>query len=201
MAIADLLTSIAEKIQRVYALKDNKPYINSLEITDYRYFNQEGKRTAILEKLDTSNGTNFYYFCNSATDLVEVDLDFSKATQMYGAFRGCTALTTVENLNLSKVTGDSNFSNVFYNCSALKKVSVIANTIKRNISFSYSPLLTLESAKSILLGLYNYAGNYYEFSFTITFHADTWTLLDNDGTTAPDGLTWREYVNSIGWNA
>lgn len=201
MSIAEKLVTIAEKLQRVYALKDNKPYIDTREITDYRYFNQEGKRTAILEKLDTSNGTNFYYFCYNATDLVKVSCNFANAVQVYGAYRGCTALTTVENLNLSKVSSSANLTNLFNGCSALKDVTVVENSIKANITFANSPLLTLESAKSILLGLFNYAGNYYEFSYTITFHADTWVLLDNDGATAPNGLTWREYVASIGWNA
>lgn len=200
MAIADLLTSIAEKIQRVYALKDNKPYINSLEITDYRYFNQEGKRTAILKKLDTSNGTNFYYFCYNATDLVKADFNFANAVQVYGAYRGCTALTTVENLNLSTVSSSANLTNLFGGCSALTDVTVISETIRANITFANSPLLTLESAKSILLGLRNYSGDYYELSYTITFHADTWALLNADGATSPDGTTWEEYTANKGWN-
>ena len=153
MTLSQLLVSIAEKIQRVYALKDNKPYINSVEITDFRYFNQEGKRNNIINKLETSNGENFYNYCYNAKGLVEVDNDFSKSAQMYGAFYNCSDLETVVYADFSKVTGATNLNNVFNGCTALKNITFKSNCIKSNISFSASSLLSDESIQSIIDGL------------------------------------------------
>lgn len=131
-----------------------KPYIDTSKITDFRYFNQEGKRTAILSKLDTSNGTNFYYFCYLATDVVTVDLDFSKATQCVNAFSGCTALETVVYLDFSSMAwGSGNLSGMFTGCTALKNVTLKPNCLQANISFSACSLLTDESVQSIIGGL------------------------------------------------
>lgn len=131
-----------------------KPYIDTREIKDFRYFNQEGVRTALLEKLDTSNSTNFFYFCTGAKNLVTVDLDFSKATQMYQAFANCTALETVVNLDFSSIAwGGPGVNDIFANCTALKNVTMKPNCLQANISFANSSLLTDESVQSIIGGL------------------------------------------------
>lgn len=185
MAIADKLQTIAENQQSVYdagyragagasgnqgydsgytdgyndgsALKDKKPYIDTREITDFRYFNQEGKRTAILPKLDTSNGTNFFYFCYGATNVVTVDLNVSKAIQCSNAFNGCTALKTVVYLDFSSIPHTTSTSNgvsgIFTKCAALVDITIKPNCLKAPISFANSPLLSDESIDSIINSL------------------------------------------------
>lgn len=176
MSISQLLVSIAEKIQSVYALKDNKPYINSLEITDYRYFNQEGKRNALLEKLDTSNGINFYWFCYGATDLTTVDLNFSKSTTMYRAFYNCAALETVEHLDLTAISyASTGLSGMFTGCTALKNVTMKPNCLQANISFIDSAQLTDESIQSIIDGLKSNSG-----ARKITLHSDVSAKLTDE---------------------
>lgn len=179
MSIAEKLVNIAEKIQRVFELKDNKPYIDTREITDWRFFNQEGKRDFLLPKLDTSNGTNFYYFCRSATSLKVVpnNLNFSKASQLYYAFYGCTSLHTVEYIDFSSIpittSTDNRIFGIFYNCSALENITIKENSLKAPISFEYSPLLSNDSIQSIVDCLVSTTG----VAKKLTLHKDTYAKL------------------------
>ena len=186
MSIAEKLVAIAEKMQEIYSLKDKKPYINTSEIKSFAYFNMEGTRTAVLDKLYTSNGTNFYQFSVGATNLVTVDLDFSKATQMYQAFANCTALETVVYLDFSSISwGSSNLSAMFTGCTALKNVTMKPNHLKANISFSACSLLTDESIQSIINGLGTNVG-----ARKITLHADVYNKLTEEQ---------FSIIASIGW--
>lgn len=72
-------------------------------------------------------------------------------------------------------------------------------TIASDINLSWSPLVP-ESMKKAILCLKNYAGTENEFAYTITFSEDCWAALEADSK-APNGMGWREYVGSLGWNA
>lgn len=227
MSISNLLISIAEKIQSVYALKDKKPYINSINMTYWQsFFNAtNGNPIELVENCDFSSGENFRdCFSGQKTTITEIVLNSDKITSLMQPFYNCQALTKITLGNTSNCTNIAGMCNqcvtlveivgepidmtnvtvagsAFNGCRKLVRIRFVENSININVSFSYSPSLDLESAKSILLGLKNFAGTDEEFTKTITLHADTWTLLDNDGATAPNGLTWADYVNSIGWNS
>lgn len=197
-SIAEKITTIAENEQRVYevghnsgyvqgsALKDSKPYIDTSKITDFRYFNQEGKRDFILPYLDTSKGTNFFCFCNGAKELVTVDIDFSKAIQCTQAFNNCSALETVEYLDFSSLAyASTGLSSMFTGCTALKNVTMKPNHLRANISFSACSLLTDKSIQSIIDGLGTNVG-----ARQLTLHADIKAKL-----TATQKLT----ITEKGW--
>ena len=187
MSIAEKLVNISEKIQRVFELKDNKPYLDTSKIIDFRYFNQEGKRDFIFPFLDTSNGTNFFYFCKDAKNLVTVDLDFSKATQCTEAFRNCSALETVVYLDLSSIPqGSGNLSAIFSSCSALKNITMKPNCLKANISFAACSLLTDESIQSIIDGLASNVG-----ARKISLHADVYAKLTEEQFTIIASKGWE----------
>lgn len=117
-------------------------------------------------------------------------------TDISSFFRGCNALVEVGTCNFSSITKATDaFLNVYY----LKKINFVEESIPISLNFSKSTLLELESAKSIIKGLKNYAGTDKEFVYSIQFSAETLALLEADGETAPDGMTWRDYAMSKGW--
>lgn len=171
----------------------------------------------------------FYWFNddtdgNLTVDLVEVlnglgvTLDFSKAVTMSYCFQNskishlgvidasnCTGLTaTFCNMywlnKIDKVIVHENLtynSAVFSNCYAtdITFEGVIGNTI----TFANSIRMDANSAKSAISCLKNYAGTDKEYVNTFTLRSSLWTQLESSGT-APDGGTWKDYINSLGWN-
>ena len=85
----------------------------------------------------------------------------------------------------------------FYNCTALTDVEfdlLYGEYITQDLSFQHSPL-TAQSAKNIILNLYPTAN----FNVTITFSEYTIEQLQAEGNTSPNGNTWEEYLDDIGW--
>ena len=80
----------------------------------------------------------------------------------------------------------------------LENLKVVPETIKTSFACQ-SATLTLESAKSILLGLYNYSGTDMELQYSVILSDEVISLLEADGNTAPDDMNWFDYVTSIGW--
>lgn len=80
----------------------------------------------------------------------------------------------------------------------LENLKIVPQTIKVDF-VCQARGLTLESAKSILLGLYNYAGTDEEFYYSVILSDEVISLLEADGNTAPDDMNWYDYVTSIGW--
>lgn len=148
-----------------------------------------------------------------------ITIDFSKATGnyvfqasrftalptincpngIYMWFQNCSLLHTIDKLVVNKNMTAVQL-NGFSGCNVLKKV-IIDGEIGANIDIKSAPLLTVASVKSILTHLVNYAGTEKEFACSVIFHSDVWTRLDSLGNDSPNGNTWREYVNDLGWNA
>jgi hypothetical protein len=70
------------------------------------------------------------------------------------------------------------------------------------ITFTLASLerLEIESAKSAINALVDYAGTEKEFAYTLSFHNQTKQNLDAEGAIFPNGTTWREYLDAKGWN-
>lgn len=179
----------------------------------FYYFNNDKTETVdmieYLEKcgasLNFSNatGTLSYIFATSRITALPA-LDFSSITRFDGCFNNCP-IETIEKITL-KADGSQVFTNTVFNCRAsnasdptLRNLT-IEGKIGRDIWFNTCPHLTVESAKSVISCLMDYSGTASEHMYTIYFHEDTWNLLDADGNTSPTGTTWREYVDSLGWN-
>lgn len=151
-----------------------------------------------------------------------VVLDFSNCTKAWQVFNGIKGITRLGTINFSKVGGNFSFfwgmtnletidlyippqiissrsSSSFTETPSLKNIT-FGGMILSTYSFASSPL-TAESAKSTITHLENYAGTENEFTYTITFSPTTWEYLDAEGDTAsPNGNSWREYIQDLGWN-
>lgn len=162
-------------------------------------------------------------------DLVEildnlgVVLDFSNCTDAWGVFSGSN-FTRLGVIDFSSITYNhmqffngmwyletidyytppkkilTGLNDNFRACRSLKNLTLGGNLLQTT-DLKYSPL-TLESAISVITHLEPYAGTDNEFTYTITFSPTTWGYLDAEGETAsPNGNSWREYINDLGWNA
>lgn len=149
--------------------------------------------------LDCANVTSLARLCRSNSNVKTIRLkNTQNVTTISSAFYYCHSLETLETLDLSSC---GTYSSAFSQCYALKNLRIVPNTIKHTINISQAENLTAESAKSVILGLMNYAGTDKELGFYVTFHGNVWALLDAEGNTAPHGGTWRNYVTEVvKWN-
>ena len=77
------------------------------------------------------------------------------------------------------------------------KVILADGTIGKSIEFPHSPL-TIDSCKSIINALKNYADTDYKLQYKLTLKNTVWEAL-NSAEAPPSGNTWQEYVQSLGW--
>lgn len=148
-------------------------------------------------RLDTSKATNLYQafqYC-ATTELPEINV--SKATGIYQTFASCSNLTKIDKVILSSDGTAPEMTTTFAGSSALVDI-VFEGVIAKSITMSNCSKLSVDSAKSVIEHLANYAGTDNEGKNTVKFHANTWTALEADST-APDGNTWKQYVQSLGW--
>ena len=131
------------------------------------------------------------------------DCDTSKVQNFVEAFQSATNLVTIPRLNVSKAT---NLTNTFAGTSALENIT-FEGVIPISISFAFSPL-SIESMKSIITHLKDYAGTTGEYTYTVTFKASAFEALEAEGATAEytdaEGnttlITWAEYIDNLKWN-
>jgi hypothetical protein len=125
-------------------------------------------------------------------------LDISKitsSTHSQEIFAGDINLRTIEELTVAETTP---FSLTFNRCDALQNIT-IEGVIGRSISFPHSPL-SVESMKSIITHLKDYSGTDKEYTYTLTLSSTSKTALEAEGATSPNGNTWLEYLDDIGWD-
>ena len=157
---------------------------------------KNGVRLMLLDKIDTIEVVNFHNMFNGCSSLTSIpELNTSNGTNFSNMFKRCSSLTSIPELNISNGT---NFSNMFTGCSSLTDIT-FTGKIKYSISLSESPLST-ESAGNILIALENYSGTSNEFKYSISFSRGVWDRLVGEGTASPEGTTWKQYVQSKGWN-
>lgn len=109
-------------------------------------------------------------------------------------FSNCTALTDISVGNNVKTMA----FNAFEDCTALMNFS-IASPIKTSFSLRNSTELTIDSLKNIINALVDYSGTTNEGKYKLTLNSTCHATLEAEGATAPDGLTWSEYVTAKGW--
>lgn len=137
---------------------------------------------------------SYRWFQNSELLKYVYDMNLP-ATDYYNfAFAYCYELETIEMIRSNQA---SDFGDAFEECYKLKNIT-FDGVIGKNINFQYSPL-TVESMKNIISHLADYSVENTHI-YTVTFTDTCWEALEADST-APNGTTWREYVqNSLGWN-
>jgi len=161
-------------------------------------------------------------FRNNAmtNDLVEileklgVKLDFSNCTNMQYAFYSAQfervgeiklnpkALGTEQMFNISNITTvdkivlpDNNTLPLNLSTQWLVNID-FEGTIYRNFTATNARALSVQSAKNAINHLANYAGTENEGVYSFKLNENTWLAFDG---TAPDGNTWKNYVQSLGW--
>lgn len=155
--------------------------------------------TEICKKFDFSECLSLQaLFHNARVD--NVTIDASKATELRQTFAAGDG-GYVDHVTLTVSEACVQYYQTFYYQSAMTEVWFTdGSVIAASIDFARSNLLTVESAKNILKTLKDFSGTDKEFSCAVTFHADTWALLDAEGTNSPTGTTWAEYVANKCWN-
>lgn len=143
--------------------------------------------------LDTSKCTDFQYaFCNGKRfGVIDTTATTNLSTQV---FWNNTKLTTIDELIVKETTAYGALT--FQSCSKLANLK-ITGTIGKTITLSACPL-TVESAKSVIRALKNYAGTDEELTCKITLKSTVWDAL-NEAEAPPSGETWKEYVQTLGW--
>ena len=122
-------------------------------------------------------------------------LDFSSCTNMTSTFSSCMT-AKIEMIVFPEKIG--NYSSCFTAANKLTNLTA-AGIIAVSINFQWSPL-SVESMRSIILCLKNYAGTDNANKYTVKFSDNCWAALEADST-APDGGTWANYVsNTLCWN-
>lgn len=157
------------------------PDINVIGNTIYVFNN-----CASLERIErTANPLcrgNCDNFASGCTSLIEFDQDTSKVTSFYHMFDGDTSLETIRTID---GTASQGFIDTFKNCPALKNIEIAPNTIKLNISFSSSPLLTDTTIQNIIDGLATVTSQQ-----TLTLHADVKSKLTDEQKSAITSKNW-----------
>ena len=150
-------------------------------------------------KLDLSKSINVnaLFAWAQITHIGEIDITAAREDATNNMFSSCSDLTSIDKLILRSDGSQSFGTGPFTGCAALKNIT-IEGIIGNSISFQYSPLTTA-SMKSIITHLANYEGTDNEGTCTVTFSDACWTALEADSA-APDGGTWKSYVNDVlGW--
>ena len=208
--------------QRLFdSCKTRKIILNNTEKCNDFSFAFSNVCCQIIKGLDLSNATNindiFNGFYGMYVDGLNT-LNAEKITSAASAFRtecfskipdlimpNCTTIystfntTFIEEIGTLDISGVTSTTDAF-RTQALTKISFVEESIPMTVNFANCGVLNVDSAKSIVYGLKNYSGTENEFAYTVSFHKNTRTLLENEGATAPDGMTWIEFAQSKGWN-
>lgn len=136
-------------------------------------------------------------FSNSKITDTKVDLIFHwvQGTNM---FYGCSELITIRKLILDGACLNVN-TNVFYGCSKLQNIAFEGEIIS-NLHLHRTNVLSVDSMKSAILCLKNYAGTADAFKYTLKFSETCLKALEAEGNTSPNGNNWIDYMTDLGWN-
>lgn len=136
--------------------------------------------------VDASHFYNLTSFVEGCTALESVDLDFSSVNNYLATFRGCTNLKSIKTLDFTNVVNNTYLNNMFVNCTALEDVEIVAESIKVNISFINSSLLTDTSIQNIIDGLATVSTQR-----TLTLHADVKAKLTDEQKNTITTKNWK----------
>lgn len=151
-------TAFSGEIHVIYGVGKFVPQVN---IPEYYYRNYQGEK--LVYPKDTGKDFDIYAVmpenCSSM-------------------FSNCGSLTTIPQLDTSKVT--RNMTSAFKGCAALESCQLL--NLRTNISFSDSPLLSLESIQFMIQNSYSATNPANLKAFTMTLHPDTLAKVQADTT-------------------
>lgn len=157
------------------------------------------------------------FYSSRFTRIPELDCtDISQNATTYRTFFECAYLVTIDKIIIDN-DGSRLFDQSFYKCNQLKNIK-FEGVIGQTISFSSSPL-SVESMKSIITHLKNYAGvtdtsgNSLEMKYTLTlkdscrteleaasFTDEDKRVLEANGIVFTDETTWASVIGDLKWN-
>ena len=168
-------------------------------------------------QLKPVNANQMFYRNQSLSGEVQelINIDFSSCTNLSQTFQDLNKVTRLGVIDARKVTTATNtFTNMsnlvtidkiifaettpafsFANDAKLKNVN-FEGVIAKSHSFSSCPL-SVESVKSLISCLKNYSGTTSEY--TLTLSSESKTALEAEGATSPNGNTWSQYIDDLGW--
>lgn len=154
----------------------------------------------LLEKagvvLDTSQATSLAEFTSYYTSVTRLPEISTIGCNSLSAFMyNSPYIHTIDKLIL-RDDGSQIFNANTFKPASFRNI-VIEGVIGNDLPMP-NPQWTVESAISFLTHLKDFSGTDEEYTRTITMNASVWELLDQD-TTAPNGVTWKEYVDQKCW--
>lgn len=164
---------------------------NSSEITDLAGILAERGLT-----LDVARSTwaTQMFMSSKITHIPPIDIRKMESAESYGYMFYSQSIKTIDKL----ITADNiAYATTLFGIAYSLKNLTIEGVIGKSLSISASPL-TVESAKSVINALKNYAGTDKELTYKLTLKSTVWTALNN-AEAPPNGATWKEYVQSLGW--
>ena len=174
--------------------------INGLDLSNatdisglFQGFNGECNECLNTLNAEKIQAASYAFACNAFRKIPNMIMP--NCTNISNMFNSAS-IEEIGTLDISSVTNATDAFKAY----ALMKISFVEESIPITVSFANCGILDVESAKSIILGLKNYSGTENEFAYTVSFYKDTRTLLENEGATAPNGMTWIEFAQSKGWN-
>ena len=166
---------------------------------DYAFYNCWDDITYNPKYPIVVTSTSGYIYATNDITSTKVPITIDTATANY-LFYACRALKTIPSIKVtSKVSALTGW---FTLCSKLEEIYFTDDSeIANNVSFSACTKLTLNSLKSIINALKDFSGTGSEFTRKLTLSSESKAILEAEGSTAPNGLTWLEYITLKGWNS
>ncbi len=158
-------------------------------------YNKKLKRVGDI--FDFKNSIECRYMFSNCTNLEEINIKDFKVGRFESMFYKCEKLKTITNLTFSTLYYDSS-GYAFHYCYALENVG-FAGVIRAPMNLSHSSKLTIESLKSLITHLFNWAEQGTTKTYTLTLSSASKQLLEAEGATSPNGNTWAEYITDLGW--
>lgn len=175
---------------------ETKPSLDTSNGTNFSYMFYNCKKLTGTFTLNTQKGVDFSAMFQSCSGLTMIFFNTRNGTNFRAMFSGCNNMEHISGLDLSQAT---DVASMFSATRALTYINFYGS-IPIGISLVSAPL-TADSAKHAIRKLVNYAGTDNAFTQTISFSSKTWGYLDAEGNASPNGNSWREYINDLGWNA
>lgn len=195
---AEMLSKIKHVIKPIET-KASDRYAQGVFFRLYRNKKELFDMTEICKKFDFSECLTLTSLFHNAR-VENLTINASKAQGLRQTFAAGDG-GNINHVTLTVSEACTDYYQTFYYQSEMTEVRFTdGSVIAASIDFARSNLLTVESAKNILKTLKDFSGTDKEYTCAVTFHADTWALLDAEGDTSPIGTTWAEYVAQKGWN-
>ena len=121
-----------------------------------------------------------------------VTMNASKAVSLNSCFRQGNSGTT-ENVTLTVSRACTDYGYAFYYAGMPGLIVTEGSEIAASIDMKWAKNLSAESLKSVIMALVDFTGTDSEYVYTAKFAEEAWATLEADST-APGGVTWKEYV-------